>query len=160
VVGGIYNKSYFKTLIALKNKLKYGERILFLNDIKHEYMFWLYTRAQMLVFTSIEETFGIPLLEAMGTGLPILAADAALGHEPNRFFNPSRVICGEAALYYNPFDMEDLINKILLLLKDKVQVLALNKAAMERVKKFVGEVVVKELIGVFNSFAKEKNHLE
>jgi len=54
----------------------------------------LYQRADVFFFPSLCESFGFPLVEAMGYGLPIVAADTAINRE----------MCGEAALYYPPFD--------------------------------------------------------
>ena len=54
----------------------------------------LYRRADVFFFPSLCESFGFPLVEAMGYGLPIVAADTAINRE----------MCREAALYYPPFD--------------------------------------------------------
>lgn len=54
----------------------------------------LYRRADVFLFPSLCESFGFPMVEAMGYGLPIVAADTAINRE----------ICGDAALYYPPFD--------------------------------------------------------
>jgi len=54
----------------------------------------LYRRADVFFFPSFCESFGFPLVEAMAHGLPIVAADTAINRE----------MCGEAALYYPPFD--------------------------------------------------------
>jgi len=54
----------------------------------------LYRRVDVFFFPSLCESFGFPLVEAMGYGLPIVAADTAINRE----------MCGEAALFYPPFD--------------------------------------------------------
>jgi glycosyltransferase involved in cell wall biosynthesis len=54
----------------------------------------LYRRADVFFFPSLCESFGYPMVEAMGYGLPIVAADTAINRE----------ICGNAALYYPPPD--------------------------------------------------------
>jgi glycosyltransferase involved in cell wall biosynthesis len=63
---------------------------------------YLYLHAAALVHPSLFEGFGIPLLEAMTVGLPILAADRASIPE----------VAGEAALYFNPDDANDIAKKI------------------------------------------------
>ncbi len=54
----------------------------------------LYRSADVFVFPSYTESFGHPLIEAMATGLPIVAADTPVNRE----------ICDDAAVYFRPFD--------------------------------------------------------
>ena len=63
---------------------------------------YLYLHAAALVHPSLFEGFGIPLLEAMTVGRPILAADRTSIPE----------VAGEAALYFNPDDANDIAEKI------------------------------------------------
>lgn len=63
---------------------------------------YLYLHAAALVHPSLFEGFGIPLLEAMTVGRPILAADRASIPE----------VAGNAALYFNPDDANDIAEKI------------------------------------------------
>jgi glycosyltransferase involved in cell wall biosynthesis len=58
----------------------------------------VYAAADVFVFPSISETFGHPLVEAMSSGLPIIAADTPVNRE----------VCGDVALYYPPLSVEGL----------------------------------------------------
>jgi len=62
----------------------------------------LYQRADIFVYPSAVESFGHPLLEAMSSGLPVVAADVPVNRE----------LCGEAALYFSPFDDRDCARQI------------------------------------------------
>lgn len=68
----------------------------------------LYARSDLFVFPSLAESFGHPLVEAMASGLPILASDIPLCRE----------ICGDAAEYFSPLDANELAEKIILLRSD------------------------------------------
>lgn len=58
-----------------------------------------YRRADALVFPSVLESYGLPLVEAMVMGIPVLAADLPY----------ARVLCGEEAIYFDPESSESLI---------------------------------------------------
>ena len=57
----------------------------------------------VLVFPSLTETFGFPLVEAMAVGVPVVAADTPIHRE----------ICGDAALYFEPKNPEDVCARLL-----------------------------------------------
>ncbi len=67
-----------------------------------------YRAADALVMPSLEESFGLPVLEAMTAGCPVVAADVALGDRPGAYFNPFPEICADAAEYFDPFDARSL----------------------------------------------------
>jgi len=79
----------------------------------------LYSRADIFFFPSLCESFGFPLVEAMGYGLPIVAADTAINHE----------MCGEAALYYPPFDSLAAAQQISTLLSSPKRRLKMREAS-------------------------------
>ena len=69
----------------------------------------LYWTADVFVFPSYTESFGHPLVEAMATGLPIVAADVPVNRE----------MCGEAALYFSPFDSRACADAIARVVDDR-----------------------------------------
>jgi glycosyltransferase involved in cell wall biosynthesis len=68
----------------------------------------LYQEAKAYIFPSLYEGFGLPPLEAMAKGCPVISSDRASLPE----------VLGDAALYFNPEDKTDLIKKINLVLGD------------------------------------------
>lgn len=66
----------------------------------------LMKQANALIMPSLAETVGLPLIEAMASSLPILAADLPYAHD----------ICGDAASFFNPRDARQLADKIIDLL--------------------------------------------
>ena len=67
-----------------------------------------YAGAQALIFPSIYEGFGLPVLEAMACGTPVLASNASSIPESG----------GDAALYFDPLDVEAIVGAIRRLLRD------------------------------------------
>ena len=76
--------------------------------VPYEQVPGLYTESDLVLFPSLSESFGHPLVEAMASGRPILAADTAINRE----------ICGEAAHYVDPFDAEGFAGQMQMLRRD------------------------------------------
>lgn len=68
----------------------------------------LYQQCDALFLPSLLETFSANYPEAMKSELPILTSDLPFAHE----------VCGDAALYFNPFNIDDIVTKILELVSD------------------------------------------
>ncbi len=76
-----------------------------------------YTLATLVVMPSLAETVGLPMLEAMSVGAPVLAADRSYAHD----------ICGAAAAYFDPLDSEDFAAKAVALLSDEAALRQLSQ---------------------------------
>ncbi len=85
-----------------------------------------YKKALVYVFPSLYEGFGLPPLEAMAKGCPVLSSNVSSMPE----------ILAEAALYFDPRDEKDFLNKLDLILKDKNLREKLVKAGEIRCRKF------------------------
>lgn len=96
-------EQYVRKLIAERGQ---QDRIKLLAEISNVELVALYKSARLMVFPSLYEGFGIPLLEAMATGCPMSISDIDVFHE----------IAGEAALYFNPNDTNEICASIATLL--------------------------------------------
>lgn len=87
-------------------------RVHFLGQVRDRQLVWLYKRAKALIFPSLYEGFGLPPVEAMRFGCPVIASHAASIPE----------VCKGAALYFDPRNAEDLCQKFdeLETVKDKL----------------------------------------
>lgn len=99
----------------------------------------LYSHAEAFVFPSLYEGFGIPLLEAMACGTPIITGqDTALPE-----------VAGDAALYVNVQDAEQLGVELELLLNDSSRQEQMRKNGFERVKQFTWERASRDTLAVY-----------
>lgn len=85
-----------------------------------------YKKALVYVFPSLYEGFGLPPLEAMAKGCPVLSSNVSSMPE----------ILADAALYFNPRDEQDFLNKLDLILKDRDLREKLVKVGEIRCQKF------------------------
>ncbi|GGB63224.1 glycosyltransferase family 4 protein [Fictibacillus barbaricus] len=103
----------------------------------------LYANALCLVFPSLYEGFGIPLVEAMKTQCPIVCS--------NRGSIPE--VVGDAGLQFNPEDPEDIALKMLDMLDPRTRENFIKKGNM-RSKRFSWENCAKETLNVFKQVVK------
>jgi glycosyltransferase involved in cell wall biosynthesis len=87
--------SGFDAVLQEAKRLRVEHQLEPLGRLPLEMTYQLYTEADVFFFPSVCESFGFPLVEAMGAGLPIVAADTEVNRE----------ICGAAALYFKPGDV-------------------------------------------------------
>lgn len=88
---------------------KYKEDVVVLHYMPEEELAKLIGAAYALVYPSVFEGFGVPPLEAMQCGIPPITSAGTSMEE----------ICGNAALYFDPFQSDDIGEKLMLLYKDE-----------------------------------------
>jgi len=102
-----------------------------------------YELATALIMPSLVETVGLPMLEAMNLGTPVLAADRPYAHD----------ICEDAALFFDPFDSGDLANKLLYLLGDERLRRKLISSGHDVVRKRCLDRPYERILDILASFA-------
>lgn len=100
----------------------------------------LYKNAKVFVFPTLMEGFGLPPLEAMKAGVPVVASDIPVLHE----------VLGDAAVFFNPKDPEDLKEKIYFAISYSS---SLAKKGHEQVKKYSWERMARETLKVYEDCA-------
>ena len=73
--GECFDKAYYDEIMFFLKEQNYENRILFLGNIPSEELSYLYSTCMMFVYPSTCESFGMPLVEAMACGAPILASN-------------------------------------------------------------------------------------
>jgi glycosyltransferase involved in cell wall biosynthesis len=104
----------------------------------------VYKLASVFVFPSIYEGFGLPVLEAMNCGIPVIAHNGSSIPE----------VTGTAALLVDMTNMEECVLKIKKLLNDNVLATELMYKGFERVKKFSWSTTANLTIDVYNNIVK------
>jgi 1,2-diacylglycerol 3-alpha-glucosyltransferase len=138
-------------LIA-EGKALLGDRVRFLPNMPRDRMPDLYRAADLFVLASLSETFGIVLLEAMATGLPVICHDAP------RF----RTIVGPAGYYRDLSDRGSLASAIAELLanesRDTLTTLA-GKARRHVEAHFSTAAVIPEIRRMYSCVLKAHDHV-
>jgi len=101
----------------------------------------LYNRALALVYPSLYEGFGIPLLEAMACGCPVICANTSSIPE----------VVGDAGIYFDPQNTEEIIDVMDYLIKHSDTVTELCKRGLNRVSQFSWERTASATYRVYRS---------
>jgi glycosyltransferase involved in cell wall biosynthesis len=122
-------------------KLGIEDRVIFTDFVPTEELPYLISGSKAFVLPSLWEGFGIPVVEAMACGIPIITSNVSSLPE----------VVGEAGLLVNPESETQIEQAIRLLVTDKKLHNKLSKKALEQSKKFSWVKMAKEVIKVLES---------
>jgi glycosyltransferase involved in cell wall biosynthesis len=115
-----------------------------IGHVPDEVLAGLYRRANAFVFPSLAEGFGLPVVEAMTCGAPVVTSGVSSLPE----------VCGEAALLVDPEDSDEIASAIANLLRDRSLRRRLRDRGLERARAFTREAVVPSLFEVYRRAAQ------
>ena len=132
VVGGKWRD------IDLSKKYQ-GNNIRFITGVPEEDLIAIYNMASVFVFPSFYEGFGIPVLEGMACGVPVVTSNVSSMPE----------VGGDAAIYFNPYDEKDMAEKIRQVLDDKQLRKTMIAKGLEKVKEYSWDKCARETLKVY-----------
>jgi len=101
----------------------------------------LYKNARLFIFPSLCEGFGLPPLEAMAREVPVVSSNATCLPE----------VLGDAALYFNPLDINDMADKIKKALTDEDLRKKLIQKGFEQTKKYNWQTMARETLKIYST---------
>jgi len=119
-----------------KNKVK---NIFFIGEISNEELVALYKYAKIFVYPSIFEGFGIPVIEAIASGVPVVTSKNSCLMETG----------GEAAVYFEPYNYEELGDIIINIINDISLYNNLIEKGKQHIKRFTPEVFAKNTMNLY-----------
>ena len=143
VVTGQHNPTYHEIPDTVK-KLGIEDDVHLVGLVAEADLFGLYKYAIAYVFPSFYEGFGLPPLEAMQCGTPVIASNTSATPE----------VCGEGnALFFDPYNPDDMKNAMRMIATDPSLRQKLMDRGAERVKQFGWEKMTKGVLNVYNAIA-------
>lgn len=121
------------------------DNVIYLGYLSDHDLALAYNLASAFVYPSFYEGFGIPPLEAMACGTPVIASNASSIPE----------VCRDAALYTDPQDSEELADRIEVLLNDDELQQTLRSRGFERAKAFSWQRSAAQHLAVFDKAGKD-----
>jgi len=136
--GAIYGGYDATAAAELIDRLGVRDDIAMLGAVDYRRLHHLYRLCDLCVCPSYAESFGHPMLEAMASGLPVVAADLDVHRE----------VCGEAALYFAVFDERSLAAQCVRVLRDRALSEALKARGSEQHRRFSWDEHVRSLVAL------------
>lgn len=125
-------------------RLGVTDRVHFLGYVPSGHRASLYAGAEIFVYPSIYEGFGLPPLEAMAAGTPVITTPVSSLPE----------VCADAALYANPYDVNDLKRAMVTLWQDKEYQQTLIERGKKRVEELTWRKTAENMLALFEKLAK------
>ncbi|MBI3584713.1 MAG: glycosyltransferase family 4 protein [Nitrospinae bacterium] len=140
VLGGKRDK-FVPLLEEQVNNLGIGDSVIFTDFIKDEDLPYLYSGAELFVYPSLYEGFGLPLLEAMACGTPVICSNTTSLPE----------VVWDAGILINPEDVKSMASAISKLLKDDMMREDLKIKGLNRAKEFTVEKCSLKILSLIES---------
>ena len=134
----------YEDILEAPRKFNVEDRIRFLEFVSNEDLPCLYENAECFVLPSLYEGFGLPVLEAMKYGCPVVISNVSSLPEAG----------GDAALYFDPNNVSDIASKIELVLNDAKLKKEMIEKGYRQVKKFSWEKTARETLKVLEEVVK------
>lgn len=132
--GWLYEK-IFKTI----EELKLQHKIILTGYVKNEDLPFLYSGAKVFVYPSFYEGFGLPPLEAMACGCPVITSNVSSLPE----------VVGDSGILVNPDNVEEISSAIYKIIDDEEFKKKLSYQGIERAKKFSWEKTALETLNIY-----------
>ena len=130
-----------KQLRELISRYNLGGRVVLLDYVRYTDLPALYTGAALFVYVSLYEGFGLPILEAMACGTPVLASSTTSIPE----------VAGDAARLIDPADCDSIAHSIKELVSDPKRLRLLSNAGLKRCKEFSWDKSAQQILSLMKS---------
>jgi len=136
VVGAGRDAGYVRELHDLAGRLGVAGDVVWIGAIPQAETVWFYRCAEVFAYPSFNETFGLPILEAMATGCPVVTSDVTAMPET----------AGDAALLADPGSPESIAEALIQATKDSN---ALRERGFAHAAKFTWEATAEQTLQVY-----------
>lgn len=122
-------------------EIKKRKNVIYLSYVEDSTLKKLYSLSRVFIFPSFYEGFGLPPLEAMQSGVPVIASNTSSLPE----------VVDYGGILHNPTDYQLMFNDLLKLIDDDEYYLFWRQKGLERAKNFSTSNTVKHIVEFFNS---------
>lgn len=125
------------------------EDLIITSTVSDEELLYLYNVCDLFIFPSLHEGFGLPALEAMSCGAPIIASNTSSLPE----------VVGRKDVLFDPADVTSIANKIEEVLNNKELMIELRKYGLEQAKKFSWDISAQKTLLALEKLHKSNSYV-
>lgn len=130
---------FYGGLLRLVKKSGLAERVVFIDFVGDEALPYLYSGASAFVFPTLHEGFGLPVIEAMACGTPVVTSNVTSLPE----------VAAGAAILVDPYKVDEIKQAMIKVLTDSALREDLIKQGLERSRRFTPEQTAEQILKVF-----------
>lgn len=130
---------YFENIFKLARELNLTNDIIFTGFVPEEDLPLLYNSSRLFVFPSLYEGFGLPVLEAMACGIPVITSRTSSLPE----------IAADAALYVDPLSIDSIVEAIDQVYKDEDMRGSMIERGIQRARHFSWQKAAAETLNIY-----------
>lgn len=127
------------------DKAKNNPNIEFKYNISNKELTQLYNESKLFIFPSFYEGFGLPPLESMACGTPVIASNLSSMAE----------VCANAAIFVDPHNLNDITQQLKILLNDDILQKDMITKGLKHIEKFTWEKSATQHLKVFKEVLKK-----
>lgn len=136
----------YEDIFSLVKEKKLEKDVIFTGYVDEEDIVALYNAANLFVYPSLYEGFGLPPLESMACGTPVITSNVSSLPE----------VVGNAAITVDPYNIKELSEKINKILSNKDLQNKMIQRGIERAKQFTWDKTARETIKVYEDVLNKK----
>jgi len=121
-------------------------KIKIVSDVSDEDLSHLYSAAEVLIYYSLYEGFGLPILEAFKCKTPVIVSDISVHRE----------VAGSAAIFADPYNSDNLAKEIGALVKNPKKIKTMSKKGYQKTLEYSWQKTAKETIKAYRFALKNK----
>lgn len=128
-----------RRIVHAVERLQLRDAVHFTGLVQEDDLPGLYCGADLFVFPSLLEGFGLPVIEAMACGTPVVTSTSSSLPE----------VAGDAAVLVDPYDPAAIAHAMLRVLEDRALALELRARGMARARQFTWEQAARRITAVY-----------
>ncbi len=136
----------FDDVFAQAKELRLEERVHFIGFVDDDDLPTLYSSAELFVYVPLYEGFGLPLLEAMACGTPVIGSNTSSLPE----------VIGPVGIQVDPKNVEAITNAMLELLSQSERRDQSSNAGIDRAKQFTWDKAAHQLLSIYDQLLNHK----